>query len=293
MSKMVLVLQKARIEPYRAPQRAFSDLNWLTSYRSFNFPNYYSPDYEHFGPIRILNEDIVAPNSGFPMHSHRDAEIFSYILSGELTHRDSTVKKGEGNEDKKLFYRMKRGDVQFSSAGSGVKHSENNESATESVRFLQIWVLPWKKGLAPVYHTQTFGEEEKRKGFQTIISPLKGGVDATLQQEKVPEGMVTGTIPIHADFLFGAGIIPVGETFLWKVAGGEGVVTSKENRQVYVYLPMMKGGKAKVRLNGSDDAILEEGDGAFVRSVDEGDELGFESIGEEEAEVVVLDANHN
>jgi len=227
------------------------------------------------------------------MHSHRDAEIFSYILSGELTHRDSTVKKEAGGEDKKLFYRMKRGDVQFSSAGSGVKHSENNESAMESVRFLQIWVLPWKKGLAPVYHTQTFGEEEKRKGFQTIISPMKGGMDATLQQEKMPEGMVSGTIPIHADFLFGAGIIPVGETFLWKVAGGEGVVTSKENRQVYVYLPMMKEGKAKVRLNGSDDAILEEGDGAFVRSVDEGDELGIESIGEEEAEVVVLDANHN
>jgi hypothetical protein len=104
---------------------------------------------------------------------------------------------------------------------------------------------------------------------------------------------VAETIPIHADFLFGAGIIPVGKTFLWKVAGGRGIVRSKENRQVYVYLPMMKGGKAKVRLNGSDDAILTEGDGAFVRDVGEGDELGFESIGEEEAEVVVLDANDN
>jgi redox-sensitive bicupin YhaK (pirin superfamily) len=161
---MVSVLKNARIEPYRASSRAFSDHNWLTSHRSFNFPNYYSPDYEHSGPIRILNEDIVAPSSGFPMHSHRDAEIFSYILSGELTHRYSTVKKSVGSEDKKLFYRMRRGDVQFSGAGSGVKHSENNESRTESVRFLQIWVLPWKKGLSPVYHTQTFAEEEKRKG---------------------------------------------------------------------------------------------------------------------------------
>jgi hypothetical protein len=226
------------------------------------------------------------------MHSHRDTEIFSYILSGELTHRDSTVKKGAGSEDKKLFYRIKRGDVQFSSAGSGVKHSENNEHATEHARFLQIWVLPWKKGLNPVYHTQTVAEE-KRRGFLTIISPLKGGVNAAPAQEKALEGVVEGTIPIHAYFLFGAGIILVGEAFFWEVAGGQGVVTSKENRQVYVYLPMMKGGKARVRLNGSDDVILAEGDGAFVRSVDEGDELGFKSIGDEEAEIVVLDANHN
>lgn len=124
-----------------------------------------------------------------------------------------------------------------------MKHSENNESAIESVKFLQIWVLPLKKGLTPVYHTQTFGEEEKRKGFLTIISPLKGCVNVTPQQEKASEGAVPGTIPIHADFLFGAGIIGVGETFLWKVSGGQDVVTSKENRQVYVYLPMMKGGR--------------------------------------------------
>jgi hypothetical protein len=134
------------------------------------------------------------------------------------------------------------------------------------------------------------GEEE---GFLTIISPLKGGVDATPLQEKVPKGVVPGTIPIHADFLSGAGIIPIGEAFVWKVAGGRGFVTSKENRQVYVYLPMMREGKAKVRLNSTNDVIIAEGDGAFVRDVDEGDELGFESIGDEEAEIVVLDANHN
>jgi quercetin 2,3-dioxygenase len=107
-------------------------------------------------------------------------------------------------------------------------------------------------------------------------------------QEKVPEGVVPGAIPIHADFLFEAGIIPVGEAFVWKVAGGRGFVTSKENRQVYMYLPVMREGKAKARLNGSDNVILAEGDGALVRGVDEGDELGFESIGDE-----VLDANHN
>lgn len=144
-----------------------------------------------------------------------------------------------------------------------------------------------------VYHAQTFGEEGKREGFLNIISLLKGGVDASPQKEKEPRGVVGGTIPIRGEFLFGAGIIPVGENFVWNVAGGQGVMTLEENRQVYVYLPMIKGGKAKVRLNGSDDAVLAEGDGAFVRSADEGDGLGFESIGEEQAEIVVLDANHN
>jgi quercetin 2,3-dioxygenase len=305
---MVTVLKHAKIEPYRAPRRAFSNLGWLTSYRSFNFPNYYSPDYAHLGPISTLNEDIVAPKSGFPMHSHRDAEIFSYILSGELTHRDSTVKKGsekekklaeevEGGEgDGKLFYRIRPGDVQFSSAGSGVRHSENNEweGEGEECRFLQIWVLPWRAGLRPVYHTKRFGEAEKRRGFVTIISPLRGGVGgASKEEEKRAEAVVPGTIPIHADFLFGAGIIPVGESFIWKVAGGKGVVTARENRQFYVYLPMMKEGKARVRLNGDDGAFLPGGDGAFVREGNEGDELAFESIGEEEAEIVVLDVNPN
>jgi len=117
---------------------------------------------------------------------------------------------------------MRRGDVQFSSAGTGVRHSETNESPTESVRFLQIWVLPWRKGLSPMYHTRSLGEEEKRKGFVTLISPVKGGVDASEAEEKGDEGVVKGSIPIHADFVFGAGIIPAGKMFLWKVAGEGG-----------------------------------------------------------------------
>jgi len=110
-------------------------------------------------------------------------------------------------------------------------------------------------------------------------------VDGSPQKEKAPRGVVEGTIPIRVEFLFGAR--------LWDVAGGQGVMTLKENRQVCVYLPMVKGGKAKVRPNGSDDAVSAESDGAFVRSADEGDRLGFESIGEEQAEIIVLNANHN
>jgi redox-sensitive bicupin YhaK (pirin superfamily) len=243
----------------------------------------------YVGPIRVLNEDRVAPQSGFPTHPHRDAEIFSYILNGELTHRDSTLGGKGQSQDKKLFYRMKRGDVQFTSAGTGVTHSENNEHGSEWVHFLQIWVLPWTKGLKPSYHTESFSDEEKRKGFVTIISPVKGCVNAASSETET--ACIEGTIPIHADFWFGAAIVPVGEKRAWRVAGSGGVVKFKSDRKMYVYLPQMKAGKARIRLNGSEDAVLEEGDGAFVSSVNAGDELVFESVGTEEAEVVVLDAN--
>lgn len=288
---MPSILKHAKIEPYRASRRAHADIGWLRSDRSFNFPDYYDADFEHFGPIRVLNEDRVAPSTGFPTHPHRNAEIFSYILSGELTHRDSTLgSKGQSN-DKNLFYRMKRGDVQFTSAGSGVTHSENNENDTTWVHFLQIWVLPWTKGLKPSYHTETFSEDEKRRGFVTIISPVKGCVNAAADDGE--EACIEGTIPIHADFWFGAAIIAPKQTFSWRVAGNGGIVKFKSDRKVYVYLPQTKDGKARVKLNGSDEAIMEEGDGAFVSGVNAGDELAFESIGAEEAEVVVLDANPN
>ncbi len=111
-----------------------------------------------------------------------------------------------------------------------------------------------------------------------IVSPVEGGAD-TEAKESGEAAVLPWTIPIHADFVFGVGIISVGEEFGWKGVGGKGVVSWRENRQVYVYLPMMKKGKVKVRLNGSDDAVLAEGDGAFVTGVDDGDELTFESIG--------------
>lgn len=281
-------LKNAQISPYRASRRAHADMGWLRSDRSFNFPNYYDPDYEHFGPILVLNEDRVAPLTGFPTHPHRNAEIFSYILAGELAHRDSTA--SQQSKDKKLSYRMKRGDVQFTSAGTGVTHSENNEHESQWVHFLQIWIQPWSKGLKPSYHTETFPEEEKRRGFVPIISPMKGCVNAGPDTN---DAVIEGTIPIHADFWFGVAIIAPKSTFSWRVAGSGGIVKSKSDRKVYVYLPQTKDGKARIRLNGNDEAVLEEGDGAFVSGVNAGDELTVESIGSDEAEVVVLDANPN
>jgi quercetin 2,3-dioxygenase len=285
-------LSHAKIELRPSSKRGHADHGWLNTYHSFSFASYYEPNYESFGSLRVLNEDRVAPGQGFPTHPHRDAEIFSYILSGELTHRDSLQKKGLESNDKDKFFRMKRGDVQFTTGGTGIAHSEGNEHNKDWVHFLQIWALPWKRGLPPIYHTNTFNEEEKRKGFVNIITPLKAGPTASPADEKAAVPATNGTIPIHADMVFSAGIIPAGGSFEYKI-GGDDAVQSKNNRNTYVHLPMTKGGKAKIRLAGRDDknSILKEGDGAFIRGVNAGDVLTVESIGDVEAEVVVLDSN--
>lgn len=202
------------------------------------------------------------------------------------------IKKGSEDKvgaSKNDFYRMKRGDVQFTTGGTGIAHSEFNERKDVPVHFLQIWATPWKRGLTPKYHTKTFDEEEKRNGFVTILSPLKAGKDATFQQEKEAEPTVEGTIPIHADLTMGAAIIAPGKKFDWKVGVAEGVTSKVANRRVYVHLTMCKNGKSKIKLNG--DQVLGEGDGAYVEKVNVGDLLSFESVGESDAEVVVLDSD--
>ncbi|KAL4973636.1 RmlC-like cupin domain-containing protein [Aspergillus desertorum] len=285
-------LTHAKIIARRSADRGYAEHGgWLKTYHTFSFASYYDHRFTNFGSLRVLNEDRVAANNGFPTHPHRDAEIFSYILSGELTHRDSMVRKGAEGAQGKDFYRMKRGDVQFTTGGTGIAHSEQNES-NKPVHFLQIWALPWKYGLKPNYHTRTFDESAKRKGFVPILSPLRAGVEATPQEEEEAVPAIPETIPIHADFVMGAGIIEPQGRFEWTVGSkDDGVVQKKRKRNVYVHLPMTKGGKAKIRLDSRDDAVLEEGDGAFITGVNAGDVLGVESVGEADAEVVVLDSD--
>lgn len=253
----------------------------------------YDPRFTQFGALRVLNEDRVKAANGFPTHPHRDFEIFSYIISGELTHRDSMLRKGaEGGQSDK-FYRMHRGDVQFTTGGTGIAHSEQNEHKSDTVHFLQIWAIPWKRGLTPRYHTKTFPDEEKRKGFVKILSPLKAGDEATKQEEAAAVPAIEGTIPIHADFVMAAGIIAPEQSFEWKVGADAKFgpdLSQDTKRKVFVHLPMTKSGKARIRLDGRDDAVLEEGDGAFIDAVNAGDKLVVESLGSAEAEVVLLDS---
>ncbi|KAL6857871.1 hypothetical protein ACO1O0_005314 [Amphichorda felina] len=288
VKNMVKSLRHAKITPHRSGARGHSDHGWLNTYHSFSFADWYNPAFSHFGSLRVLNEDRVKAGSGFPTHPHRNFEIFSYILSGELTHRDSMIAQGreEGAQADK-FYRMRRGDVQFTTGGTGIAHSETNEHTSDPVHFLQIWAVPWKNGLTPRYHTRHFDDDGKRKGFVRILSPLKGGEDATAQEERDAEPTISGTIPVHADFAMGAGLIAPGTAFEWVAGAG---ATREAKRKVYVHVPMTRGGKARVRLDGREDAELAEGDGAFVEGVSAGDKLVVESIGEVEAEVVVLDS---
>lgn len=136
----------------------------------------------------------------------------------------------------------------------------------------------------------TFDEEAKRQAFVPILSPLAAGPEATPAQEDAAMPTIPGTIPIHADFVMGAGIIAPTSTFKWTVGAGE-AVDSKKKRNVYIHLPMTKQGKSKVKINSQEDVVLEEGDGAFVTMVNAGDALRVESVGEVEAEVIVLDSN--
>jgi redox-sensitive bicupin YhaK (pirin superfamily) len=305
-------LSHATIVPHRSSARGHADHGWLNSYHTFSFADYYDPEFMNFGCLRVLNEDRVAPGTGFPTHPHRDAEIFSYILSGELTHRDSMIQRGTEGKQGKQFYKMKRGDVQFTTGGTGqlihlfkshdwrtdhfyplgIAHSEQNEHQSETVHFLQIWALPWKKGLIPQYHTLSFDDKHKQKAFLPILSPLAAGEHATAAEEKQATPNISGTIPIHADLVMGAGLIGVDKRFKWRVGGPQdGAVANLSDRKVYVHLPMTKNGNSKIRLDGREDAVLSEGDGAFVKGVNVGDELSVESIGEAEAEVIVLDSN--
>jgi redox-sensitive bicupin YhaK (pirin superfamily) len=167
----------------RSQDRGFADHGWLQSYHSFSFADYFDPQHVQFGPLRVINEDRVLPGAGFGTHGHRDMEIISYVLDGELAHKDSTGTSST----------IRPGDVQRMSAGRGVLHSEFNGSQDRPVHFLQIWVLPDVTGIAPEYEEKRFDAGEKRGRLRLIASPRGDDGSVRIHQDaRVYAGLFDG-----------------------------------------------------------------------------------------------------
>ncbi len=175
-------------------QRGSANFGWLDSRHTFSFGEYYDPMHMGFGPLRVINEDRVAPGGGFPTHPHRDMEIISYVIDGGLAHRDSTGVSSV----------IRPGDVQRMSAGTGVRHSEYNASDAEPVHFLQIWILPERQGLEPGYEQKTFVVEDKRGKLRLVGS--RDGRE--------------GSVVIHQDADLYATLLEPGESASHRMSAG-------------------------------------------------------------------------
>lgn len=158
---------------HKANTRGNANHGWLQSFHTFSFANYFNPERMNFGVLRVLNDDTVSGGMGFGKHPHQDMEIISIPLEGDLEHQDSM-----GNKTV-----IKNGDIQVMSAGTGVQHSEYNKNQDEAVKFLQIWVIPNKRGVTPRYDQITLNEEDRHNTLQQILSPNADDAGVWIHQD--------------------------------------------------------------------------------------------------------------
>jgi len=206
----------------RSADRGHADHGWLDSRHTFSFGDYHDPDHMGFSVLRVLNQDRVQAGQGFPTHGHRDMEIVSYVLEGVLEHKDSL---GNGSQ-------MRPGDVQLMSAGTGVMHSEFNASPQAGLHFLQMWILPARRGVAPRYAQQAYPEAERRGRLRLVVSP-----DAR-----------EGSLPIGQDARLYIGLLDGKERIRHELPAGRAA-----------WLHVARGA---LQLNGT---ALDAGDGAALR----------------------------
>ena len=214
----------------KSQDRGHADHGWLKSYHSFSFAGYHDANHMGWGNLRVINEDRIAPGMGFGTHSHRDMEIISYVLSGELAHKDNM---GNGRS-------IPPGDVQRMSAGRGVQHSEFNHMQGESTHFLQIWIEPNATGIPASYEQKTFNSAEKRGALRLVASP---------------DG-AQGSVTVHADAALYAGLFDGAET---------ATLGLDPARKGYVFLvrgTLSVNGQAL----GAGDALMIEGEKSLTLS---------------------------
>jgi len=222
-------------------ERGHAHHGWLDTYHTFSFAEYHDPRYTGFRSLRVINEDRVEPGAGFGTHSHRDMEILTYVLEGSLAHKDSM---GNGSV-------IRPGDVQRMTAGTGVSHSEYNQSQVDPVHLLQIWILPERKGLEPGYEQRSFPARERQGRLRLIAA--RDGRD--------------GAVTIHQDVNLLAGLLESGQK-----------ITHRLRRGRHAWVQVARG---VVWLNG---ILLKAGDGA---AVSEEEELGVSA--DEPSELLLFD----
>lgn len=221
----------------KAEERGHANHGWLDSNFSFSFAEYYDPAHMHFGALRVINDDRIAPGMGFGMHPHQDMEIITYVLGGAIEHRDSM---GNGSV-------IRPGNVQRMSAGTGVRHSEFNPSETEETHLLQIWIIPGQKGIAPSYEEKIFSEADKRGQLRLVASP-----DAS-----------NGSVLIHQDVRLYAGLFDGEETLEQAIQIGRKLYVHVARGSVEVNGIALKAGDAAM-LTHETALTLKQGRGAEV-----------------------------
>jgi redox-sensitive bicupin YhaK (pirin superfamily) len=221
----------------RSEARGFADHGWLKSFHSFSFAEYFDPAWMGWGNLRVINEDRIAPGTGFGTHGHRDMEIISYVLQGNLAHKDSM-----GN-----VKGIPPGDVQRMSAGSGVRHSEFNHAPDQTTHFLQIWIEPNVTGIDPGYEQKSFADDEKRGQLRLVAS----------------HGGAQGSVHINADASLYAGLFDGAETAQLQLNPTRKAYLHLVRGSLLVNGERLQGGDAAV-LGGESVLTLAQGDDAEV-----------------------------